>query len=70
MGVKEQIKIALVKRNMTLTELHQKINKKYGKDDTLQNFSKKINNETMRYNEVEQIANILGFEIKWNDKAK
>ena len=66
--VKEQIKIALVKRNMTLTELHKQLCEKFGKTDKVQNLSSKINRNTLKYSEVQEIADILDYEIEWIDK--
>nr|DAP30359.1 MAG TPA: HipB, HipA/DNA Complex, multidrug tolerance, autorepression, promoter.77A [Bacteriophage sp.] len=34
----------------------------------LQNLSNKLTNETIRYSEVKKIADILGYEIKWEKK--
>ena len=34
----------------------------------LQNLSNKLTKETIRYSEVKKIADILGYEIKWEKK--
>ena len=34
----------------------------------LQNLSNKLTKETIRYSEVKKIAEILGYEIKWEKK--
>lgn len=70
MSVKEQIKIALIKRNMTLTELYNQLKIKYNKDYSLQNLSSKINRNTLKYTEAEEIADILEFNIIWQDNKK
>lgn len=67
MSIKEQIKIALVQRNMTLTELHKHLVEKYNKDYSLQNLSSKINRNTLKYTEVQEIADILQYNIIWQD---
>lgn len=67
MNLKEQIKIALIKRNMTLTELHKQLIEKYSKDYSLQNLSSKINRNTLKYTEVQEIATILQYDIVWQD---
>lgn len=66
--VKEQIKIALAKRNMTLTDVYKQLKEKYNKDYTLQNLSSKINRNTLKYKEAEEIAEILNIKIEWNEK--
>lgn len=70
MNIKEQIKIALITRNMTLTELHNQLCKKYGKTDKLQNLSSKINRNTLKYSEVQEIADILNYDIKWINNSQ
>ena len=67
MSIKEQIKIALIQRNMTLTELYNKLKAKYNKDYSLQNLSSKINRNTLKYIEVQEIADILQYDIIWQD---
>lgn len=68
MPIKEAVKIALAKEDISLTELVKKLNKKYNRNDTIQNLSKKINNGTLKYREAEEIAAVLGFEIVWTKK--
>ncbi|WP_230869409.1 hypothetical protein [Iocasia frigidifontis] len=41
------------------------MNKRYNINKTLQNLSNKIRQETIKYSEVKEIADILGYEIKW-----
>lgn len=69
MSIKEQIKIALIQRNMTLTELYNQLKEKYNKDYSLQNLSSKINRNTLKYSEVQEIADILQYDIVWQDNA-
>ena len=70
MSLKEQIKIALIKRNMTLTQLHNELIKQYNKTDSLQNLSNKIKRESLKYEEIEEIATILNYKIEWIDKSQ
>ena len=68
MGVKEDIKSYIVKSGWTISKVQDELNKKNGTDFGMQNLSKKINNETIRYNEILQIADIIGYTIDWNQK--
>lgn len=70
MPIKEIVKIMLVKSDITLTELVNLLNEKHKNDidfkpDTIQNLGKKINRDTLRYREAEEIAEILGYKIEW-----
>lgn len=66
--IKETVKIAMVKSDVTLTELVRLLNDKYNREDTIQNLGKKINKGTLKYREAEEIAEILGYAIEWNMK--
>ncbi len=44
------------------------LTEKYGRDDTVQNFTTKINRQTLKYGEILQIADVLGYEIIWKEK--
>jgi hypothetical protein len=80
MPIKETIKIMLAKTDVTLTEVINRLNNKHEaifiptekepvfKPDTVQNLSKKINRGTLRYEETEEIAELLGYKIEWIKK--
>ena len=62
---REQVKILLVKENMSLTELAGKMTEFTGKKYTQQGLSNKLSRDTLRYSEIFQIAKILGYKIKF-----
>lgn len=68
MGLKEEIKSYVAISGLTLTEIQNELNRRNGTTHGVQNLSKKINNETLRYSEIQQIADILGFNITWIKK--
>lgn len=68
--VKQQIKIALYERDMKLTDLYNQLKEKYHKEYSLQNLSSKINRNTLKYSEVQEIADILQYDIKWVDSKE
>lgn len=70
MPVKETIKIMLAKSDVTLTEVVKRLNEKRGTNDTVQNLSKKVNKGTLRYDEVEEIAEVLGYRLDWVPGSK
>lgn len=65
MGLKEEIKSYIAISGLTLTQIQQKLNEINGTNHSVQNLSKKINNETLKYSEIQQLANILGYSITW-----
>lgn len=68
MGLKEDMKAYIIKSGWSLTKLQEEINKRNNTNYSVQNLSKKINNETLKYSEVLEIAEITGYTIEWIKK--
>ncbi len=64
-NIKEQIKIALIKKGYTMTRLVDELNKKHNRKDSVPNLSAKLSRNTLKYREAQEIAEILGFTIEW-----
>lgn len=64
MSSKEHVKILLAKENMTLKELAIKLSEKMDKKIPLQTLSSKLARNSLKLQEFEYIADILGYEIK------
>lgn len=67
MSAKETVKILLFKRNMTIKTLAEKLTDITGKKYSRSGLSSKLSRGYLRYEEMEQIAKILGYEIKFED---
>lgn len=65
MGVREDLKILLIKEKMTLTELACLASEKTGRDYTVQGISQKLMRSSMKYDEMILLAEILGYKIKF-----
>ena len=67
MSIKEDIKMLLAKKAMTMTELAAKLSTE---DNfvTVQSISKKLSKRTMKFEEVRKILDILGYEIEYKEK--
>ena len=70
MGLREEIKSRIAIKDMTMTEVVNELNERLDKDYSLANFSSKLSRSTLKYEEIEEIADILGYEIKWVEKEK
>lgn len=68
MAVREDIKVLLAKEAITLTELAEMLSEKTKKKFTVYGLSKKLLKSTMRYDEVKEIAECLGYEIDFKRK--
>ena len=65
MSIKYDIKATIIRSGWTMTGLVKALNKKYKRNDTIQNLSQKLSRETIKHKEILEIADILGYEIKW-----
>lgn len=68
MDAKNDIKSNLARYGWTLTNVVEELNKKYGRNDTIQNLSNKISKGTIRYKEILEIADVIGCQIIWEKK--
>lgn len=65
MSVREDLKILLVKEQMTLTELAKEAENISGKKYTVYGLSQKLVNSSMKYDEMKFLAEVLGYDIKF-----
>lgn len=68
MSIREDIKSLLAKENITLTELAKKISVKANKKITVYSLSQKLLRDSMKFNEVKEILDCLGYEIDFKRK--
>lgn len=64
MTAKEQVKILLAKENITLKELARLATERGNKKFTLDGLSHKMRLGTLRYDDLELFAKILGYTIE------
>ena len=70
MSVRTCIKSLLLQENMTLTELAKIATNSTGKQYTVDSLSRKLQNETMKFNEAEILVNCLGYKINFEKTDK
>jgi hypothetical protein len=63
--VKNDIKSVIVQSGWTMSAIIDALNQKYDRTDTVQNLSNKLTRGTLRYGEAQEIAEVIGYEIKW-----
>ena len=68
MGIKEDIKSIIVKSGFSIIQVSEELNKKFNRNTTPQNLYKKINNETLKFKDVIEIADVIGYECQWVKK--
>ena len=68
MDLGNEIKSIIVKSGWNITGVANALNQKYGQSYTMQNLSQKLIRGSIKHQEVLDIAEILGYEIKWVKK--
>ena len=70
MNVKNEIKSIIVRSGMTMQEVVDLLPEEYGWSDSVSNLSAKLQRESIRYKEVLELANVLGYEIVWQKRRE
>ncbi len=68
MDVRSEIKSYIVREGMTIGKVLDVLHRKKGWSCSRSNFSDKLARGTIRYKEVKELAEILGYEIVWKKK--
>ena len=68
MGVKEDIKTLLVQSSWTLKDLAAEMTKRTGRNYSSPMLSQKLHRENLHYKEAKLIGEILGYNLKFEEK--
>lgn len=68
--LRNEIKSYIAKSGWTLTDIIKELNKNRSESEqtTTQNISNKLTRGTIKYSEVKEIADIIGYKIEWLPK--
>lgn len=67
-NIRNCIKSKIAESGFLLGQVVEELNKKYDRKDTIQNLSNKLVRGTIKYKEVLEIAEIIGYDIVWHKK--
>lgn len=65
MNIRNEIKAQIVRAGFTMQELVDRLSDDYGWSDSVSNLSAKLQRESIRYKEVIELADVLGYELVW-----
>ena len=68
--IKNEIKAIIVRGGYTMQEVLEKLRDDYGWSDSLSNLSAKLQRESIRYREVIELADVLGYDIVWQKRRE
>ena len=63
--MRNEIKAYIMRQGMTMQEVVDILADVYGGSDSVSNLSNKLQRESLRYKEVVQLADALGYDIQW-----
>ena len=68
MNVRNEIKAQIIRTGMTMQEVVDLLSQEYDWSDSVSNLSAKLQRESIRYKEVLELADVLGYEIVWQKR--
>ncbi len=70
MNVRNEIKAQIIRAGMTMQEVVDLLSDEYGWSDSVSNLSAKLQRESIRYKEVVELADVLGYDIVWQRRRE
>ena len=68
MNIRNEIKAQIVRAGFTIQELVDRLSDEYDWSDSVSNLSAKLQRESIRYKEVVELADVLGYDIVWQKR--
>ena len=68
MNIRNEIKAQIVRAGFTMQELVDRLSDEYDWSDSVSNLSAKLQRESIRYKEVVELADELGYDIVWQKR--
>ena len=68
MSIRNEIKAQIVRTGFTMQELVDRLAEEYDWSDSVSNLSAKLQRESIRYKEVVELADGLGYDIIWQKR--
>ena len=68
MNIRNEIKAQIVRAGFTMQELVDRLSDEYDWSDSVSNLSAKQQGEGIRYKEVVELADVLGYDIVWQKR--
>ena len=68
MNIRNEIKAQIIRAGFTMQELVDRLADEYDWSDSVSNLSAKLQRESIRYKEVMELADVLGYDIVWQKR--
>ena len=70
MSIRNEIKAQIVRAGFTMQEVLELLSDEYGWSNSVSNLSAKLQRECIRYKEVVELADVLGYDIVWQKRKE
>ena len=67
-SIRNEIKAQIIRAGYTMQELVDQLSADYGWSDSVSNLSAKLHRESIRYKEVVELADALGYDLVWQKR--
>ena len=67
-NLRNEIKSYIVRQGMTMQEAVDLLHDEHGWSDSVSNLSNKLQRESIRYKEVVELADVLGYDLIWQKR--
>ena len=69
-NTRNEIKAYIVRAGFTMQEVLERLHDDYGWSDSISNLSAKLQRESIRYREVVELADVLGYDLVWQKRKE
>ena len=69
-NVRKEIKAQIVRAGFTMQEVVDRLAEEHDWSDSVSNLSAKLQRESIRYKEVIELADVLGYDIVWQKRRE
>ena len=70
MSIRNEIKSQIVRAGFTMQKLVGRLAEEYDWSDSVSNLSAKLQRESIRYKEVVELADVLGYDLIWQKRRE
>ena len=70
MSIRNEIKSQIVRAGFTMQKLVDRLAEEYDWSDSVSNLSAQLQRESIRYKEVVELADVLGYDLIWQKRRE
>ena len=68
-NIRNEIKAQIIRAGYTMQEVVVQLHNEYGWSDSVSNLSGKLQRESLRYREAEELSDVPGYDLVWKKRS-